>query len=166
MSPTAPPRRAPDGLPGRHQRGFSLVELVLVCAVLSILAAVAFPSIRYTRIRGKEIELRAALRELRGAIDEHKRWSDASLIEIQLGTDGYPEELETLVEPIDVIGQIDKEIRFLRRIPVDPMTGLAEWGIRSYQDEPDSSSWGGENVYDVYSLASGRGLDGTPYSAW
>jgi len=150
----------------RAVRGFSLVELVLVCAVLGILAAIAFPTVRYTQVRGKEIELRAALRELRGAIDEHKRWSDAGLVEVQLGTDGYPEELEDLVEPIDVVGQVDKTIRFLRRIPVDPMTGEAEWGLRSYQDDPDSGSWGGENVYDVYSLSTGIGLDGTPYSTW
>jgi len=150
----------------RAVRGFSLVELVLVCAVLGILAAIAFPTVRYTQVRGKEIELRAALRELRGAIDEHKRWSDAGLVEVQLGTDGYPEELEDLVEPIDVVGQVDKTIRFLRKIPVDPMTGEANWGLRSYQDDPDSGSWGGENVYDVYSLSTGIGLDGTPYSTW
>jgi len=150
----------------RAARGFSLVELVLVCAVLGILAAVAFPTVRYTQVRSKEIELRAALRELRAAIDEHKRWSDAGLIEVQLGTDGYPEELEDLVEPIEVVGQVDKTIRFLRRIPVDPMTGEAEWGMRSYQDEPDTSSWGGENVYDVHSLSPGNGLDGTPYATW
>jgi len=150
----------------RAARGFSLVELVLVCAVLGILAAVAFPTVRYTQVRSKEIELRAALRELRAAIDEHKRWSDAGLIEVQLGTDGYPEELEDLVEPIEVVGQVDKTVRFLRRIPVDPMTGEAEWGMRSYQDEPDTSSWGGENVYDVHSLSPGNGLDGTPYATW
>ena len=148
------------------RRGYTLVELVLVCAVLGILAAIAFPTVRYAHIRGKEVELRAALRQLRGAIDEHKRWSDAGLIEIELGSDGYPPELESLVEPIEVVGQVDKTIRFLRRIPVDPMTGEAEWGLRSYQDDPDESSWGGENVFDVHSLASGRGLDGTPYATW
>ena len=147
----------------RRQRGFTLTELVVVCAVLSILAGVAFPTARYTRKRLKEMELRTALREMRSAIDEYKRYSDTGLITVDLGTDGYPPDLETL---IDVVGQIDKKARFLRRIPIDPMTGEAEWGLRSYQDDPDSSSWGGENVYDVYSLSIGTGLDGVPYSEW
>jgi general secretion pathway protein G len=124
------------------------------------------PSARYVHLRAKEAELHAALRQLRGAIDEHKRWSDAQLIEIELGTDGYPSELEDLVEGIAVVGQVDKEIRFLRRIPVDPMTGEAEWGLRSYQDEPDATSWGGENVFDVHSLSAGTALDGTKYADW
>jgi general secretion pathway protein G len=151
---------------GRRQAGYSLAELVLVVAVLGILTALAFPTARYARFAAKETELRAALRQLRGAIDEHKRWSDAGLIEIELGTDGYPAELERLTEGISVVGQVDKEIRFLRRIPVDPMTGEAEWGLRSYADDPDATSWGGENVYDVYSLSEARGLDGTEYATW
>jgi general secretion pathway protein G len=150
----------------RGARGYTLVELVLVCAVLGILTAIAFPTVRYAHQRGKEIELRAALRQLRGAIDEHKRWSDAGLIEIELGTDGYPAELEELTEEIEVVGQVDKTIRFLRRIPVDPMTGEAEWGLRSYQDDPDESSWGGENVFDVHSLSTRKALDGSEYSTW
>ena len=150
----------------RTERGFSLLELVLVCALLGILVLAAYPSARYVHVRGKEAELQAALRLLRSAIDEHKRWSDAGLIEIELGTDGYPSELEALVEGIPVVGQVDKEIRFLRRIPVDPMTGKAEWGLRSYQDEPDATSWGGEDVFDVYSLSAGTALDGTKYSSW
>ena len=100
------------------------------------------------------------------AIDEHKRYSDAGLIPVELGTDGYPRELEVLVEGVDVVGQVAKTARFLRRIPLDPMTGEAEWGMRSYQDEWDSSSWGGENVFDVYSLSEGVGLNGVPYSLW
>jgi len=152
-------------VPGRA-RGYTLVELVLVCAVLVILAAVALPTTRYTRLRLQEMELRSALRQMRAAIDEHKRYSDAGLIPVEFGSDGYPEELEVLVEGIDVIGQIDQKIRFLRRIPVDPMTGEAEWGLRSYEDEPDSTSWGGENVFDVYSLSGGLGLNGVPYSEW
>jgi general secretion pathway protein G len=147
-------------------RGFTIIELVMVCAVIGILTALAFPAVHYSRLRGQEIELRAALRELRGAIDEHKRWSDAGLIEVELGTDGYPAELDKLVEPIAVIGQVDRKIRFLRRIPLDPLTGEAEWGLRSYQDDADETSWGGEDVFDVYSLAEGRGLDGTAYSTW
>jgi len=146
--------------------GFTLAELVLVVAVLGILSALAFPTARYARMQAKESELRAALRQLRGAIDEHKRWSDAGLIEIERGSDGYPSELEDLVDGIQVIGQVDSRIRFLRRIPVDPMTGEAEWGLRSYQDDPDETGWGGENVFDVYSLSPARGLDGTEYATW
>jgi len=150
----------------RRARGYTLVELVVVCAVLVILAGAAFPVAKYTRLRVKEMELRSALREMRAAIDEFKRYTDAGLLPVDFGTDGYPSELEVLVEPIDVVGQIDKQIRFLRRIPVDPMTGEAEWGLRSTSDEPDSTSWGGENVFDVYSLADGIGIDGVPYSEW
>ncbi len=150
----------------RRRNGFTLTELVVVCAVLSILAGVTFPTARYTRKRMKEIELHAVLREMRAAIDEFKRYSDTGLIPVELGTDGYPVELETLVEGVDVVGQIDKKARFLRRIPIDPMTGEAEWGLRSYQDDPDSTSWGGENVFDVYSLSAGVGLDRVPYSQW
>ncbi len=146
--------------------GYSLVELVIVCVLLITLAAVALPTGRYTVRRAKEIELRSSLREFRNAIDEYKRYSDAGLIPIDLGTDGYPEELELLVEGVDIVGQIDKTVKFLRRIPVDPMTGEAEWGLRSYQDDFDSSSWGGENVYDVYSLSEGVGLNGVPYREW
>jgi len=148
------------------KRGFTIIELVLVCAVIGILTALAFPTVHYARLRAQEVELREALRDLRGAIDEYKRWSDAGLIEVELGTDGYPSELAKLAEPLPVIGQIDKKIRFLRRIPLDPLTGKATWGLRSYQDDPDESNWGGEDVFDVYSLAQGRGLDGAPYSTW
>ncbi len=150
----------------RRRRGFTLAEMVLVCALLVLLAGVALPVSRSTIRRGKEIELRHALRQLRNAIDEHKRYSDAGLIPIELGADGYPSELEVLVEGLDVVGQVDKKVRFLRRVPVDPMTGEAEWGLRSFQDEPDSSSWGGENVYDVHSLSEGVGLNGVPYAEW
>lgn len=146
--------------------GYTLAELVLVVAVLGILTALAVPTARYARLTAKESELRAALRQLRGAIDEHKRWSDAGLIEIEAGTDGYPSELADLTEGIAVVGQVDKRIRFLRRIPRDPMTGEAEWGLRGYDDDADATSWGGENVFDVYSLSTARGLDGTEYATW
>lgn len=147
-------------------RGYTMVELVVVCSLLVILAAVALPTAKNSIKRGKEMELRQALRQMRNAIDEFKRYSDAGLIPIELGTDGYPSELEVLVEGVEVIGQIDKSVRFLRRIPVDPMTGEAEWGLRSFQDDFDSDSWGGENVFDVYSLSEGVGLDGVPYQEW
>ncbi|MCP4656266.1 MAG: general secretion pathway protein GspG [bacterium] len=143
-----------------------MTELVVVCVVLVILAAVTFPVAKYTVRRDKEIELRSALRLMRNAIDEHKRYSDAGLLPIELGTDGYPAELEILLEGINLVGQVDLKKRFLRRLPIDPMTGEAEWGMRSYQDDWDSSSWGGENVYDVYSLSEGVGLNGIPYGEW
>jgi general secretion pathway protein G len=143
-----------------------MVELVVVAAILSILALATVPLAYRAHKRVKEIELHNALRDMRYAIDEYKRYSDAGLIPVELGTDGYPADLEDLVEGVDVIGQVDKKVRFLRRIPVDPMTGEVEWGKRSYQDEPDDSSWGGENVYDVHSLSEGVGLNGIPYSEW
>ena len=146
--------------------GYTIAELVMVCAVLGILAGIAFPVAKYTNKRMKESELRSALREMRNAIDEHKRFSDAGLIPVELGTDGYPKELEVLVEGVDLVGQIDRKAKFLRRIPRDPMTGKDEWGMRSYQDEWDATSWGGENVYDVYSMSAGVGLNGVPYSQW
>ena len=149
-----------------REQGYTLVELVLVCAVLAILAAVVLPTTKYTRLRLREMELRAGLREMRSAIDEHKRYSDAGLIAVEFGTDGYPSDLDVLVEGVEVVGQIDKQVRFLRRIPVDPMTGEPEWGKRAYEDDPDETSWGGENVFDVYSLAAGVGLNGVPYSEW
>ena len=150
----------------RGEAGYTLAELVMVAAVMVILAATVLPVARYTHKRARELELRAALREMRYAIDEHKRYSDAGLVPIELGTDGYPKELEALVEGVSLVGQVDKKVKFLRRIPRDPMTGEAEWGLRSYQDEPDSESWGGEDVFDVYSLSGGTGLNGVPYREW
>jgi general secretion pathway protein G len=150
----------------RIRSGFTLAELVMVAALLSILATVALPVAKFTSRRSKEADLRQALRELRMAIDEHKRYSDLGLIPVDLGTEGYPKELEVLVEGVDVVGQVDKKKKFLRRIPVDPMTGKTEWGLRSYQDEPDADSWGGENAYDVYSQSAAVGLNGVPYRKW
>ncbi len=165
-----PPRLGLSGkLPGRGQSGFSLTELVVVCAILTTLSAVAFPIAKFTIKRQKEIELSYSLRLMRNAIDEYKRYSEAGLLDLQqcLGCDGYPEELEMLIEPQSLTGQAPDTIkRFLRRVPIDPMTGEAEWGLRSYTDDPDSDSWGGENVYDVYSLSGGTGLNGVPYQEW
>lgn len=150
----------------RSEKGFTLAELVMVASILVILAAVTLPVAKFTSRRTKEMELRAALREMRAAVDDYKRYSDAGFIPVDLGTDGYPAELEVLVEGVELVGQVDKKLKLLRRIPVDPMTGEAEWGLRSYQDEPDSTSWGGENVYDVYSLSGAVGLNGIPYREW
>jgi general secretion pathway protein G len=150
----------------RGQAGYTLAELVMVAAVMAILATAALPVAKFTAKRSKEAELRQGLRQMRNAIDEYKRYSDSGLIPVDLGTDGYPAELEVLVEGVDVVGQVDKKVKFLRRIPIDPMTGTDEWGLRSFQDEPDAESWGGEDVYDVFSLSEARGLNGVPYSKW
>ncbi|HXU31488.1 MAG TPA: prepilin-type N-terminal cleavage/methylation domain-containing protein [Thermoanaerobaculia bacterium] len=150
----------------RKAGGFTLAEMVMVAAVLAILAAVTLPIAKFASKRSKELDLRQHLREMRFAIDEYKRYSDSGLIPVDLNTDGYPKKLEILVEGVDVVGQINKKAKFLRRIPVDPMTGKDEWGLRSYQDKPDETSWGGENVYDVYSLSAGVGLNGVPYTKW
>lgn len=148
------------------QAGFTLAELVMVSAVLVILAGVTLPVAKYTSRRLKEMELRQALREMRGAVDEYKRYSDMGLIPVDLGTDGYPAKLDVLVEGVEIAGQVDKKLKLLRRLPLDPMTGEKEWGLRSYQDESDATSWGGENVYDVYSQSRGVGLNGVPYREW
>jgi general secretion pathway protein G len=143
-----------------------MVELAVVAAMIAILAAMAVPVARYSLRRQKELELRYGLRLIRDAIDQYKKLSDAGLIPMQIGGEGYPPELENLVKGVTLVGQLDKKQRFLRRIPIDPMTSKAEWGLRSYQDESDSFSWGGQNVYDVYSLSDARALDGTYYKDW
>lgn len=149
-----------------RQAGFTLAELVMVAAIMVVLAGVALPVAKFTAKRSRETELRAALRDMRNAIDEYKRYSDLGLIPVDLGSEGYPTELEVLVEGVDIVGQVDRKAKFLRRIPIDPMTGKDEWGLRSFQDEPDATSWGGENVYDVYSRSEGVGLNGVPYYKW
>ena len=132
---------------GRDQRGFSLVELIIAITIMSILAGAAVPIVRIRVRRDKERELRRELWEMRDAIDRYKDAADRGAFQSKVGSDGYPPDLETLVNGVDVQG---KKVRFLRRIPVDPITGKAEWGLRSDQDEPDSTSWGGQNVFDVY----------------
>ena len=149
----------------RGQEGFTLAELVMVAALIAVLSAMALPGAKFTVKRRKEAELRLSLRLMRNAIDEYKRLSDQGQIPITVGGEGYPETLEVLVEGVDLVGQETKR-KFLRRIPFDPMTDEQEWGLRSYQDEADSFSWGGENVYDVYSLSEGTALDGTEYKDW
>ncbi len=150
----------------RSSAGYTLAELVMVATLLIILAATGLPLARFAVKQNKEAELRQALRSMRLAVDEYKRYSDAGLLPVDLGTEGYPSELELLVEGVDLVGQIDRKVRFLRRIPIDPMTGEQEWGLRSFQDDWDATSWGGENVFDVYSLSEGVGLNGIPYENW
>jgi len=133
---------------------------------MAVLALVTLPVAKFTAKRSREADLRQSLRQMRSAVDEYKRYSDAGLIPVDLGTDGYPKKLEVLVEGVDIVGQVDKKLKLLRRVPVDPFTGKDEWGLRSYQDESDATSWGGEDVYDVYSLSQGVGLNGIPYRKW
>ncbi|HKA35717.1 MAG TPA: type II secretion system protein [Thermoanaerobaculia bacterium] len=150
----------------RRESGFTIVELAVVAAMIAILSAMAVPVARYTVKRQDELELRYALRQMRDAIDKYKLYSDQGRIPIKIGSEGYPPELKTLVEGVTLVGQLDKKEKFLRRIPTDPMTKKAEWGMRSFQDEPDTLSWGGQNVYDVFSLSDLRAIDGTYYKDW
>jgi general secretion pathway protein G len=143
-----------------------MVELAVVCSMIAILSAMAIPVVKFSIKRQSEMELHYELRQMRDAIDKYKAFADGGQIQIKIGTEGFPPDLQTLVEGVDLVGQLNKKQKFLRRIPIDPMTKKAEWGLRSYQDEPDSLSWGGQNVYDVYSLSSGRATDGTYYKDW
>jgi general secretion pathway protein G len=149
-----------------RQRGLTLVELIFTVAIVSILSLAALPLARVSIKRQKEVDLRRALREMREAIDRYKDASDRGFVEMKFGSDGYPEDLETLVKGVTQQNAVDKKLRFLRRIPKDPMTGGIEWGLRSSQDSPDSTSHGGQNVYDVYSKSTDTALDGTKYSDW
>lgn len=143
--------------------GLTLVELIVTVAILAILASAAIPVARFQVRRAKEKELRYDLWEMRSAIDRYKDAADQNAFQIKLDSDGYPPDLETLVKGVEAKG---KKLKFLRRIPVDPMTGKATWGLRSMQDDPDSTSWGGQNVFDVYSLSDGTALNGTKYNTW
>jgi general secretion pathway protein G len=192
----------------------TLLELIIACAILLVLASAAMPVARYTVKRQKEAELRRELREMRDAIDRYKDAADRNLIRVEAGTEGYPPDLETLVKGVDLVSQqgipgatspgqpivpstgfggafgnsfgssfgqtqsqgsnngssqgqdLIRHVRFLRRVPVDPMTGKAEWGMRSVQDDPDATSWGGKDVFDVFSISTSEALDGTKYSDW
>lgn len=151
----------------RNERsGFTLVELIAAITILLILTGAALPLARTQIQRQKEVELRRALRDLRQAIDRHKDFADRGMIPTTADTFGYPPDLETLVKGVPLKGAATAKYKFLRRIPIDPMTGEADWGLRSMQDDPDSRSWGGSNVFDVYSKSWGTGLDGTPYADW
>jgi len=150
--------------------GYSFVELLVVSSILLILASAVLPLSQVTIQRQREAELRRALREIRTAIDNHKDSVDLGLIggvDVQAGSEGYPPDLETLVDGIEVLNDASgRKLRFLRRIPFDPMTKSTEWALRSYQDDPDTTSWGGDNVYDVHTTSRASALDGTNYSEW
>jgi len=154
----------------QKNKGFTLVEMIITLTILAILAAAVFPLAKTAVKREKEIELRRNLRIIREAIDAYKKLADEKKIEVEDDTEGYPPDLETLIEGVELIsGKEESEtkiMKFLRRIPKDPVTNSYDWGLRSYQDEPDSDHWGGENVYDVYTKSLGTALDGTKYKDW
>jgi len=209
------PEVSPHARKASRQAGMTLLELIIACAILLVLASAAMPVARYTVKRQKEAELHRVLREMRDAIDRYKDAADRNLIRVEAGTEGYPSDLDTLVKGVNLTSQqgagiagattpgqpivpstgfggfgggfgqnpgstfgqasgqsgsqgqdLIRHVRFLRRIPVDPMTGKAEWGMRSVQDDPDSTSWGGKDIFDVFSLSTGTALDGTKYSDW
>ena len=158
------------GVAIRPPRGFTFIELLVVTAILLVLASAVMPLAKVTVQRQKEMELRRYLREMRLAIDKYKDAADAGAIgafDIKAGSEGYPPDLETLVEGVSVVNdQSGRKLKFLRRVPIDPMTSSTEWGMRSYQDKPDATSWGGQNVFDVYTKSTGTALDGTKYRDW
>jgi general secretion pathway protein G len=147
----------------KTEDGFTLLELIIATAILLVLSTMALPVARLTIQREKERELRVDLWEMRDAIDRYKDAADRGSFQTKVDSQNYPPDLETLVKGVDVQG---KKIRFLRRIHIDPMTGTAEWGLRSMQDDPDSGSWGGQSVFDVYTKSQGTALDGTKYKDW
>ena len=150
-----------------RESGVTFLEMMITITILLILAAAVLPVARTAIKRQRELELRSALREIRNGIDLYKKYSDQGLIMREgLESEGYPKDLDTLVEGVNQVGAIDKKIRFMRRIPKDPMTNTYEWGLRSLQDDPNSLSWGRQNVYDAYTTSESVGLDGTPYSSW
>jgi len=150
----------------RVEAGLTLLELIIACAILTVLTTAALPLAKAAIIRHRENELRSDLQEMRDAIDRYKDDADKGLIQVQAGTEGYPPDLETLVKGVQLAGTTNRHVRYLRKIPVDPMTGQKDWGLRSVQDDPDSSMWGGQDVFDVYSKSSGTASDGTRYSDW
>lgn len=166
--------RTRSALPAR--RGFTLIEMIVTLTILAILTTAAMPIAKTAIQRDKELELRRALREIREALDAYKKLADEKKIEVEEDSEGYPPDLETLVKGVEVQesqeggeegGEVSKKtIRFLRRIPKDPMTGTVEWGLRSYQDDPDSDVWGEENVYDIHTKSGAKALDGSRYRDW
>jgi general secretion pathway protein G len=156
--------------PASEAGGYSFVELLVVVSILFVLASAAMPLAQVASQRQREIELHRDLREMRTAIDKFKDAADAGMIpstELKANSEGYPPDLATLVDGVSVANDATgRKLKFLRRIPVDPTTGSDDWGLRAYQDKPDSTSWSGQNIYDVYSKNQGTGLDGTKYRDW
>ena len=154
----------------RTARGYTFIELMVVSAIVMLLASAIMPLARVTATRQREVQLRAALREIRTAIDKFKDAADTQRIaslELKADAEGYPADLEQLVDGVTVPNDTTgRKLKFLRRIPVDPMTKSTEWGLRSYQDEPDATRWGGQNVFDVHTTFEGTALDGTKYRDW
>jgi general secretion pathway protein G len=154
----------------RRAQGYSFVELIVVTSIVLILASAVQPLVKVTIQRQKETELRRALRDMRDAIDKFKDAADQGMIpttELKAGSEGYPPTLEILVEGVSVANDASgRKLKLLRRIPFDPMTGEAKWGLRAYQDKPDTTSWGGQNIFDVRSLSGGTALDGSKYKDW
>lgn len=152
------------------ERGYTFVELLVVSTIVLILASAVQPLAKVTIQRAREAELRRVLREVRTAIDKFKDAADAGQIpttELKANSEGYPPDLQTLVDGVSVANDATgRKLKFLRRVPLDPTLGGDDWGLRAYQDQPDSTSWGGQNVYDVYSKNQGTGLDGTKYKDW
>ncbi len=144
-------------------RGFTLIELIVATAILVVLTSLAIPLARVTIKRQREHDLRQALWQMRDAIDRYKDAADRGSFQTKVGSENYPPDLDTLVKGVDAQG---KKLKFLRRIPVDPMTGTTEWGLRSMQDDPTSDSWGEQNVFDVYTKSQDTALDGTKYKEW
>jgi general secretion pathway protein G len=147
-------------------RAFMLIELIAAITILLVLTTMALPLARNEIIRARETRLHESLRMLREAIDRYKAYSDNQMIPVKVDSFGYPPDLQTLVDGVPVKGTAKGKYKFLRKIPVDPMTGSADWGLRSMQDDLDSKSWGGQNVFDVYSKSQGTALDGTQYGDW
>jgi general secretion pathway protein G len=154
----------------KREHGYTFLELLIVSTILLILASAVMPLAQVTSQRQREVELRRVLREMRTAVDRFKDAVDQGVIpttELRPGSEGYPPDLETLVEGVSVANDATgRQIKFLRRIPIDPMTNSTEWGLRAYQDSPTATSWGGQNVFDVYTTSEGTGLDGTKYRDW
>jgi general secretion pathway protein G len=148
------------------EQGMTLLELILACAILMILSSAALPIARYSIVHKKEELLHYELRQMKDAIDRYKDLADSNKIRVEVGSEGYPPDLDALVKGVKLGAGDDKKLRFLRRIPVDPMTGQAEWGLRCVSDDPDSKSWCGKNVFDVYSKSQGTASDGTKYADW
>jgi len=153
-----------------NQKGYTFIELLIVSTILLILASAVMPLAQVTSQRQREAELRRALREMRTGIDKFKDAVDVGQIastELQPGNEGYPPDLDTLVEGIPAAGDATgRKLKFLRHIPIDPMTNSQDWGKRAYQDEPDTTTWGGKNVFDVFTRSTGTALDGTKYRDW